>query len=81
MRIFIQPPNPSASPDSLAIRACEILRQSLILSARVGGIINNRAVVLVAPHDIEQAVAALKKLVWKRLQRSKDEPAPRVRLV
>ena len=61
MRIFIEPPNPNAPPDNLAMRACEILRQSLISSARVGGIIDNRAVVLVAPHDAEQAVAVLKK--------------------
>jgi hypothetical protein len=61
MRIFIEPPNPSASPDGVAIRACQLLRASLILSARIGGIINDRAVVLVAPHDTEQAVAVLKK--------------------
>ena len=61
MRIFIEPPNRNASPDDMAVRACEFLRQSLIASARVGGIINNRAVVLVAPHDAEQAVAVLKK--------------------
>jgi hypothetical protein len=61
MRIFIQPPMPSDSPDSLAICACEVLRHSLILSAQIGGIIGNEAVVLVAPHDVTLAIAALKR--------------------
>jgi hypothetical protein len=33
----------------------------MILSARPGGIINDRAVVLVSPPDAQQAVAILKK--------------------
>jgi hypothetical protein len=61
MRIFIQPPKPDASPDGLAVRACELLRHSLILSARIGGIINDHAVVLVAPYDAQLAVAVLKR--------------------
>jgi hypothetical protein len=44
MRIFLQPPMEGASPDGLAMRACEVLRHSLIMSARPGGIINDRAV-------------------------------------
>lgn len=60
MRIFIQP-TPTDSPGSLAIRACEILHHSLILSAQIGGIVNNEPVVLVAPHDVALAIAALKR--------------------
>lgn len=59
MRIFIQPTESDALQNGVALRACEVLRQSLILSARVGGIIDKHAVVLVAPHDAEQAVAIL----------------------
>jgi hypothetical protein len=61
MRIFLQPPMEGASPDGLAMRACEVLRHSLIMSARPGGIINDRAVVLVADPDLPQAIALLKK--------------------
>jgi len=43
------------------MRACMVLRHSLILSARPGGIVNERAVVLVAPPDVQQAVSILKK--------------------
>jgi hypothetical protein len=61
MRIFIEPTDSDALHDGVAVRACEILRMSLILSARVGGIIDKHAVVLVAPHDVRQAVAVLKR--------------------
>jgi len=43
------------------MRACMVLRHSLILSARPGGIVNERAVVLVAPPDVQQAVSILKR--------------------
>ena len=61
MRIFVHPPNPDDTADGLALRACELLRHSLILSARVGGIINERAVVLVAPPDAQHAIAILNR--------------------
>jgi hypothetical protein len=61
MRIFIHPTSPTDSPDSLTIRACEVLRHSLILSAQIDGIVNNEPVVLVAPHDVALAIAALKR--------------------
>jgi hypothetical protein len=61
MRIFIQPPNPNVALDDMAIRVCEILRLSLISSASVGEIFNNQAVVLVAPHDTQLAIAVLKR--------------------
>lgn len=60
MRIFLLPPN-GTRLDALAIRACEVLRLSLIMSARIGGIVNGQAVVLVAPHDMDQALNILKK--------------------
>jgi hypothetical protein len=61
MRIFLLPPESNSSYEDLVLRACAVLRQSLILSARVGGIVNERPVVLVAPPDVSQAVAILKK--------------------
>jgi hypothetical protein len=61
MRIIVHPPRPSDSPDGLALRACRVLRHSLILSARVDGIINDRAAVLVAPSDGQLALSILKR--------------------
>jgi hypothetical protein len=61
MRIVLLPPDPGAQPGDLAMRACMVLRHSLILSARPGGIVNERAVVLVAPPDVLQAVSILKR--------------------
>ena len=43
------------------MRACMVLRHSLILSVRPGGIVNDRPVVLVAPPDVQQAISILKK--------------------
>ncbi len=60
MRIFLLTPDPTSS-GSLELRACQVLRHSMILSARPGGIINDCPVVLVAPPDAQQAVSILKK--------------------
>jgi hypothetical protein len=38
-----------------------VLRHSMILSARPGGVFNERPVVLVAPPDLQQAVSILKR--------------------
>jgi hypothetical protein len=61
MRILLLPPDPGSSTEDLAIRACMVLRHSMILSARPGGIFNERPVVLVAPPDVQQAVSILKR--------------------
>lgn len=61
MRIFLSTPSEEIPPDALAVRACETLRQSLILSASVGGVINDRGVIFVAPPDVQHAVAVLKR--------------------
>lgn len=61
MRIFLLPPDSGFAPEKLVLRACEVLRHSMILSARVGGIVNHQAVVLVSEPDGPQAVAILKK--------------------
>ncbi len=42
-------------------RAYEILRFSLVLSARVGGIVDDRPVLLVDEPDVSKAVHILKK--------------------
>jgi hypothetical protein len=61
MRIFIRSHDRNTSPYESLRRACETLRLSFILSARVGGIINDRPVLLVADPDVPQAVAILKR--------------------
>jgi hypothetical protein len=61
MRIFLLRPEPESPPDRLVLRACEVLRHSLILSARVGGVVSGRPVVLVAEPDVPYAVAVLKR--------------------
>jgi hypothetical protein len=61
MRIFLLSPDSDSPNGDLEMRACRVLRHHMILSARPGGIINDRAVVLVAPPDAQHAVAVLKK--------------------
>ena len=61
MRIFLLPPDPDSPHDKLALRACAVLRHSLILSARVGDVVDDRPVVLVAEPDVPYAVAVLKR--------------------
>jgi len=69
MRIYLLPPiDRDSSPEKLWVRACKTLGFSLILSARVGGIINDRPVVLVADPDVPRAVAVLKGRGSKRQQ-------------
>jgi hypothetical protein len=45
MRIFVQPPEMGDSPDGLVLRACDVLREKRVFSARPGGIINGSGVV------------------------------------
>jgi hypothetical protein len=61
MRIVVQPPHHLGAPDQSVRLAHEVLRTSNIFSARVGGIMNDRAVLLVAAADVPQALAALIK--------------------
>ena len=61
MRIFLSPPSEKITPDGLVVQACETLRQSMILSATVGGVINDRGVIFVAPPDVQRAIAVLKR--------------------
>lgn len=63
MRIFLRPPdqNSSSSLAELLRCACETLRISLISSARIGGIVDGRPVLLVDEPDVPKAVAVLKK--------------------
>jgi hypothetical protein len=61
MRIFVQPPNPGDSLDGLVLRACDVLRQSLVFSARPRGIIDDCAVVLIEPLELADAMTALRK--------------------
>jgi len=61
MRIFLLPSDPDFPTGELEMRACRVLRHHMILSARPGGIVNERAVVLVSAPDAQQAVAILKK--------------------
>jgi hypothetical protein len=58
MRIFVQPRN-GDSFDKTVRRAVEILQTANILSARAGGMTNDRAVVLIESAEILKAVAML----------------------
>ena len=59
MRIFVQPPEMGDSPDGLVLRACDVLREKRVYSARPGGIINGSGVVLINPLELADALAAL----------------------
>jgi hypothetical protein len=60
MRIFVLPRN-GDSFDRTVRRAVEILHAANIISARPGGTINDRAVVLIDPEDILEAMATLQR--------------------
>jgi hypothetical protein len=59
MRIFIQDHN--SSPELTVRRALDILLKAGIYRTDGGGIINDRALVLVDPAHVPEAVAALNK--------------------
>jgi hypothetical protein len=59
MRIFIHDHN--TSPELTVRRALDILIQAGIYTTDGGGIINDRALVLVDPAHVPEAVAALNK--------------------
>jgi hypothetical protein len=59
MRIFIQPPHASGSVDQSVRSAHELLHNSNIFSARLGGIINDSGVVLIEANEVMQALAVL----------------------
>jgi hypothetical protein len=61
MRIFLLPPERNVQHHELIRRACDILRLSRISSARVGGVVDDRPVLLVDDPDVPKAVAVLKK--------------------
>ena len=61
MRIFIQPPHAGGSVDQSVRTAYELLHRLNILSARPGGIFNDRGVVLIEATEVPEALAALKK--------------------
>jgi hypothetical protein len=61
MRILIQPRNVGGTVDDAVQQACEILHEAGILSARDGGMINDRPIVLVAPKEIPEALTVLGK--------------------
>jgi hypothetical protein len=61
MRIFIQPPHAGGSVDQSVRTANELLHRSNIFSARPGGAINDRGVVLVEATEIARALAVLRK--------------------
>jgi hypothetical protein len=59
MRIFIEDHN--RTPEITVRRALDILTQAGICSAEGGGIINDRALVLINPAHVPEAVKALHK--------------------
>lgn len=60
MRIYIQSPNTDLS-DERAVHACMVLRDSHVISARPGGIIDGCAVVLVSSIETTEALEALER--------------------
>ena len=60
MRIILLPDSDSPS-GSLEMRAVQVLRHYMILSARPDGTINDYPAILVAEPDAQQAVSILKK--------------------
>jgi hypothetical protein len=61
MRIYIQPPHVNGSIDGSVRTAHEILHRLAITSARPGGIINDRGVILIEACDVTKALAVLKQ--------------------
>jgi hypothetical protein len=61
MRIYIQPPHVNGSIDGSLQTAHEILHRLAITSARPGGIINDRGVILIEACDVTRALAVLKQ--------------------
>jgi len=61
MRIFLEPPHVSGLVDNSVRTAHELLHNSNIFSARLGGILNDRGVVLIEATDVTQALAVLRK--------------------
>jgi hypothetical protein len=60
VRIFIIPPDLGGVRDGLLVRkACEILSDSNLLSARPGGIVGDYPVILVDEPDVANAIQAL----------------------
>jgi hypothetical protein len=60
MRIFVQP-HMGDSFDRTVRNAVEILHTANILSARAGGTIDGRSVLLVDPEDLSEAMATLER--------------------
>ena len=60
MRIFLDLPG-DAPIEGVIIRACDILHINKIYSARPGGFVNDRPVVLVDDSEAAQAVIVLEK--------------------
>lgn len=60
LRIFVLP-HDGDSFDKTIRRAVEILHSANIMSAHAGGTINDRAVVLIDPEDILEAMAILRR--------------------
>jgi hypothetical protein len=67
MRIFVLPYSDESldRPDEVIRRAVSILRTSRIMSAREGGILNGRAVVLIDAEEVPEALARLDQAGWR----------------
>jgi len=61
MRIYIQPPHLNGSTEGSLRTVHEILHRLAITSARPGGIINDRGVILIEACDVTKALAVLKQ--------------------
>jgi hypothetical protein len=61
MRIFVQSANADGSAIQAVQKACAILQEASIHSARGGGMINDRPFVLIDARDVPEAMAVLRK--------------------
>jgi hypothetical protein len=67
MRVFILPYSGDLfeRADEVIRDAVGIMRSSRILSAREGGILNGRAIVLIDPEEVPEALQRLKQAGWR----------------
>jgi hypothetical protein len=67
VRIFVKPPESAASNSNVAQEAFDALRNAGIVSARIGGFIDNQGVVLVDGADVAFAMTMLERAGFKAI--------------
>jgi hypothetical protein len=67
MRVFVLPYSGELfeRADEVVRHAVAVLHSSRIVSAREGGILNGRAVILIDPEEVPEALVTLKQAGWR----------------